>query len=203
MDAFDENHAVQPFHERNGKAEVFIEQQIDRPVLPEQQHHGHSPHERRHDEGNDAQRLDQDRTAEIEAGREIGQRQGEHRRQDHGHGRHVKGIEKGFLKQRGIEKIDKVNKRQGTRVGVLERHIDDLGNRNDKEHDQEQGQGQGNGAGTPKAARYGGQDIPPVGIRKVSVGINRRPVRPWAGRLNKGSAYSMEAALSASSLAFA
>ena len=68
-----------PFHERDLEAEPVVEQQIDAAVAAEQQLHRDRADERRHDQRQEAQRLDQHRAAKLEARGDVGERQREHR----------------------------------------------------------------------------------------------------------------------------
>ena len=114
VDALDEGHAHQPVHDGDGEAEVFVEQQVDRAVAPEDQLQGHRAHEGRHDQRQHAQRLDQQRAAELEAHREVGQRDGDQRGKKHAGQRHDEAVEEGLAEHRGAEEGAEVAQRQRT-----------------------------------------------------------------------------------------
>jgi hypothetical protein len=92
MDALHQYDPVQALHEGDGETEPFVQQQVDRAVLAEQEQHGDGADEGRHDQRNDAEGLNQDGAAKIEPGGEIGQRQREDGRHDNRHGRDVEGV---------------------------------------------------------------------------------------------------------------
>jgi hypothetical protein len=82
VDRLDEDHAVEPFHDGQREAEVLLQQQVHAAAAAEDQLQRHRAHEGRHDQRQHAQGLDQDRTAEFEAHREVGQRHGDQRGED-------------------------------------------------------------------------------------------------------------------------
>jgi len=87
--ALHKDHAVQPFHKRDVDAEPVTQQQVHRAVAPEEELHRDGTRKGRHDQRDHPERLDDRGTAKLEACREIGERQGEDRRPDHGYARDI------------------------------------------------------------------------------------------------------------------
>ena len=61
VDRLDEDDAVQPLHEGDLEPEPVVEQEVDRAVAAEQQLHRHGADEGRHDQRQEAERLDERR----------------------------------------------------------------------------------------------------------------------------------------------
>ena len=57
---------------------------------------------------------------------EIGQRQSNQGRENHRHGRYIKGIIKAFAKQRGSEKVLKIDQRQLAGISIQKRDVNDF-----------------------------------------------------------------------------
>ena len=75
VDRLQEDDAVQAFHEADLEAEPLVEQQVRAAVAAEQELHGDGADERRHDQRQETQGLHQHGAAELEARRQIGERQ--------------------------------------------------------------------------------------------------------------------------------
>ncbi len=131
----DENHAVQPLHERNAEAAAVVEQQVDRAAAAEQQLHGGGADEGRHDQRQHAERLDQHAAAELEAHREIGERQRDDRGEQHAHAADVEAVVERLAHQRELEERGEMRERQRA-VAVGERDVDDRDDRNHQEDEQ-------------------------------------------------------------------
>jgi hypothetical protein len=135
VQALDENDAVQPFHERDPEAEPVHEQQVDRAVAPVDELHGHRADERRHDQRDHAQGLDQRRPLEAKTHGEIGQRHGDDRRHRDRHQGDVDRVPRRLDHDRGAEEIGEMD--EGEAPPVPERDEDHGGDRHDQESDQE------------------------------------------------------------------
>ena len=149
MDGFDQDDTVEPFHERDGIAKPFVDQQVHRTVFTKQQKHGYGTDKRRHNQGNDTQSLDQNSATEIKPCREIRQRDRNNRREQHRHTGDVKRIQERFLEQRCTKEINKIDQSQVARIGILKGDVDDFGDWKDEKNEQKQSDAQGQGINTP------------------------------------------------------
>ncbi|MNC87570.1 hypothetical protein D3C83_33040 [compost metagenome] len=122
MQRLDEDHAVQPVHERDGEAEPVVQHQVDRAAPAEDELHRDRAHERRHDERQHTQRLDNGRAAEFEAHGEIGERHGDKRGQEHAPEADVEAVPERFLHERDLEERDEMRKREAA-FAVGEGHV--------------------------------------------------------------------------------
>ena len=136
VQCFDENNAVEPLHERNAESEPIHHQEIDGAVAAVDQLHGHSAHKRRHDQGHDAERVDQRRAAEPEARENRRQRHGDQARHHDGHRRNIERVPERLAQQVGAEEIAEVNQgKAALRMG--KGHHEDADDRDDQEGEQE------------------------------------------------------------------
>jgi hypothetical protein len=136
VQALDEDHAGKPLHQRQREAEVLVEQQIDRTVAAEDQLHRDRADEGRHDQRQDAERLDQSRAAELEAHGDVRERHCDQRGDRDTHRRDVQGIRKGLAHQRDLEERAEVAERERA-VGVAERSDEHGADGNQQQQQQE------------------------------------------------------------------
>ncbi|KAG0920523.1 hypothetical protein G6F31_020687 [Rhizopus arrhizus] len=67
MQGLNEDDAIQPFHERDREAEPIVQQQVDAARAAEDQLHRDRAHKGRHDQRQHAERLDDQRAAELKS----------------------------------------------------------------------------------------------------------------------------------------
>ena len=142
----DEDHAVEPFHEGNLDAEGVVEEKVYGAVAAEQELHCHGADEGRHDQRDEAERLDERRAAKDEARGKIGERQRESRGQHDRHCRNVERVPEGADEQVGSGEVGEIDERERTRALLGEGDVDHRRDRQDEEEQQEErdgGRGQG------------------------------------------------------------
>ena len=136
VQAFHEDHAVQALHERDGEAEVLVQQQVHRARAAEEELHRHRAHEGRHDERQHAEGLDQRRAAEAEAHREVGERNRDQRRHHDRHARDIEAVPERLAHERDPEERDDVREGEAA-VSGGERRVDDARHRDDEKRQEE------------------------------------------------------------------
>ena len=108
----DEDDRVQPLHDRQVDAEPVAEDQVERAAAAEQQLHRGGADERRHDQRQHAERLDQQCAAKLEARDEVGERQREDRGDHHAHAADVQAVVERLAHQREVEERLEVRQRE-------------------------------------------------------------------------------------------
>ena len=142
VDGLQEDDAVQPFHEADLEIEPLVEQQVHRTVAAEQELHRHRADEGRHDQRQEAQRLHQHGAAELEACREIGERQRQHRRPHDRHRRHVDRVPERAHEEVGAPEVEEIDEGESTAALFGEGDVDHRYDGYDQEDAEEQRNGQ-------------------------------------------------------------
>ena len=187
MQPFDEDDAVQSVHERDADAESLAEQQVDRAVAAEQELQRHRADERRHHQRQHAQRLHQRGAAELEAHGEVGERNGDERRERDRSQRHHQAVDERLAHQRDRqERADVAGREAALAVGEcrVEDGRDGPGQKDDDERrdrQREQPGAAGGAGGRADGAGGGGHG------RLRACGVRCRAAAQWIARARQAA----------------
>ena len=165
---------------------------LTRAVAAEQELHRYRADEGRHDQRDEAERLDERRAAKDEARGKIGERQRENRGQHDRHGRDIERVPKGTNEQVGAGEVGEIDERERTRALLGEGDVDHRRDRQDQEEQQEErdtGRGQ-DLAGRRGDSRRGWRESADRHVSepaRVSARASALP-RPWLSPARNGRA---------------
>ena len=159
MDALDEHDARQAVHDRQLPSEPVVEQQVHASVQAEDELQRHRADEGRHHQRQHAEGLDQDGATELEAHREVGERNCDQRREEYRQQRYTDTVPERFAQQRLFKEGGEVA--EGKMAIAPEGSDDHSTDRQQQEHCKQGGDGKRRQGGRKRKSGCHDSSFPP------------------------------------------